>query len=180
MRLERRARRRTSRSARSLITSDTVALCECSTSSIVVPPSVWLSQLRLRASRDDLLEMGQRLTRGAIPGEGHREAPPRLPKAIDERAIRGDAAHRPPHCGDVAMRYEDPRLPVAHGLSKSRRVRCHHWCRTRGGLEVRDSPPLLRRCEGKCPRPAEERELLRLADEPKKPHAIAKVKRARQ
>ena len=93
------------------------------------------------------------------------------PSDVNELARSGDAAHRGAHRAHVAVRHEKSRLAVAHRLANARRVRCDDRRGARGRLEVRDAPALLGRCEHERPRATQQRELLRLRDAPKKPHA---------
>ena len=105
----------------------------------------------------------------------------RRPARRRARAIVGEAPHRRRH--RAAMSPCGTRKPVSPSRTDSRmpgEFDATTGVRARGGLEVRDPPPLLRRREHERPRAAQQRELLRLGDAPKKPHAIAEVKRARE
>ena len=112
------------------------------------------------------------LVGGALPREALGEHARFGAQALDELARLGDAPHRRGHRGHVAVRHEKARLTVAHRLANSRRVRRDDRRRAGRGLEVRDSPPLLWRRKHERPRAAQQRELLRLADSPKKLHAL--------
>src|SRR4030095_13962057 len=68
-------------------------------------------------------------------------------------------------------------LVVEDRLADARRVGCDHRRTARGCLEIRDAPSLLRRGEDERPRASQQAQLLVLADAPKKPHALAEVKR---
>src|SRR5687768_11698985 len=69
---------------------------------------------------------------------------------------------------------------MPNGITQSWRIGCDDGCSACRRLEVRDAPPFLRRCKHHRPRTPQQRELRRLAHEPKKPHAVAEVKRARE
>src|SRR5204863_8575852 len=81
------------------------------------------------------------------------------------------------HCRGVSMRYEIAGLTVPNRLANARRVGCNDRRRARGGLEIRDAPPFLRRGKDKRPSATQQGELLMLRDTPKKPHPVAEVKR---
>src|SRR5687768_13316040 len=78
------------------------------------------------------------------------------------------------------MRNKVAGLAMPNGIPQPGRIGCDDRCSACRRLEVRDSPPFLRRCKHQRPRTPQQRELLRLAYKPKKPHAVAEVKRARE
>src|SRR6185369_4933992 len=123
------------------------------------------------------IEVGGRLVRGALPGERLGEGARLRAEARHEVDVAGDARHRRGHRWCIAVRNEVACLTVTNRLVNAGRVRRDHWGAARGCLEIRDVLSLLRRGEDEGPRPPQQAQLLVLADAPKKPHALAEVKR---
>ena len=118
---------------------------------------------------------------GAFPGEAlgeparlHAERTPPAP------AMVGQPAHGGRERVDVAMRAEESGLAVAHRFADPGRIGRHDRCPARRRLEIRDAPALLRRGERERPGASQQRDLVGLADAPKKPYPLAEVKRGRQ
>src|SRR4051812_40876350 len=110
---------------------------------------------------------------GALPSEALGEDTRLRSKTLDQFARFSNAPHRRGHGADVAMGHEEPRVAVAHGFANARRVRCDDGSSAGGGFEIGNAPTLLWRRKNQCPRSAQQRELVRFGDSPKKPHALA-------
>src|SRR5688500_5653225 len=121
--------------------------------------------------------MGLGLEGGTLPRELFGESTPRHSECGDERRRVGEPRHGGPERLDLSMRDEEPRLPVPYRLANARGVGAEDGCSARGGLEIRDPPPFLWRGQDERPGPSQQRQLLLLADAPKKPHASPEVKR---
>src|SRR5687767_13372061 len=78
------------------------------------------------------------------------------------------------------MWHKEARVSVAHRFPDPRRARGNDRRTTSRGLEVRDAPSFLRRRKRERPRPPQKRDLVVLADTPKKPCPCPKVKRGGQ
>src|SRR6476646_165855 len=150
--------------------------------------STWGTTLRtaMRTSRakpvrgwrcNNTREMRCRLVGRALPGKRLGERARRSTELLHELARGRDTIHRRRHRRGVSMRYEIACFTVSNGLANARRVGCNNRGRARGRLEIRNTPPFLRRGKNQRPRATQQGELLMLRDTPKKPHAVAEVKR---
>src|SRR6478672_2785516 len=121
-----------------------------------------------------------RLIGRAFPSEALGEDASLGAEALDQLARFGNALHGRGHRAHIAVRHEESRVAVAHGLANARRVGGDDGRGAGGGFEIGDAPTLLWRREDQRPRAAQKRELVRLTDSPKKPYAVAEVKRVRE
>src|SRR5258706_62892 len=147
----------------------------CSNSPPTRRVAVTLASSLLRGKNPLEVPLGFRCR--ALPRERFRELARPSTQASNQTDVRRQRVHGCRHRLDVAVRHEEPRLAVAHGLADTRRIGRDDRRAARGRLQIRDTPALLRRRELESPPPTQHLNLCRLVDTPKKPYAITKVKR---